>query len=119
MAITVITNTSLTRNEAKEITAKSAVDGTAGAKVNFENRSDGKILLLLTNDHASASKDATIKAGNSLQGTEDLVVSVPAGKTYGVVVESGKYKNVTGDNKGNVIITGASTDIKVQAIELP
>lgn len=119
MALASITNVELKRNEAKEVTAAVAVDGTDGAGVNFENKSDGRILLMITNSNASASKDATIKAGDSLQGVEDLVISIPAGKTYGIVVESGKFKNVSGDNKGKVIIKGASTDIKVQAVELP
>ena len=119
MAMTEVKNTELIRNEAKEIETAVAVDGTAGASVNYTNKSDGRILLMITNAHASDAKKATILKGNALQGTEDLEISVPAGKTYGIVVESGKFGNVYGENKGKVIVQGESTDIKVQAVELP
>lgn len=119
MAVAEITNVDLVRNEAKELTDAVAVDVTDGAKVDYTNRSDGRILLLLTNSNASSAKKATIVQGNSLQGVEDLEISIPANKTYAIVVESGKFMNVSGDNKGYVIIKGESADIKVQAVELP
>lgn len=119
MAIAEIKNTELIRNEAKEIASAVAVDASAGASVDYTNKSDGRILLMITNSNASATKKATILKGNSLQGTEDLEISIPAGKTYGIVIESGKFGNVYGDNKGKVIIKGESTDIKVQVVELP
>ena len=119
MAITEIKNTELIRNEAKEIETAVAVDETAGASVNYTNKSDGRILLMITNSHSSDAKKATILKGNDLQGTEDLEISIPAGKTYGIVVESGKFENVSGESAGKVIIKGESTDITIQAIELP
>lgn len=118
MAIAEITNVDLVRNEAKELVDAAAVDAVDGARVDYTNRSDGRILLLLTNSNASAQK-ATIVQGNSLQGVEDLEISIPASKTVAIVVESGKFMNVSGDNKGYVIIKGESADIKVQAVELP
>lgn len=119
MAVAEITNVDLVRNEAKELVDAVAVDVTDGAKVDYTNRSDGRILLLLTNSNASEAKKATIVQGNSLQGVEDLEISIEANKTVAIVVESGKFMNVSGDNKGYVIIKGESADIKVQAIELP
>lgn len=119
MALAEITNVDLVRNEAKELVDAVAVDVTDGAKVDYTNRSDGRILLLLTNSNASEAKKATIVQGNSLQGVEDLEISIEANKTVAIVVESGKFMNVSGDNKGYVIIKGESADIKVQAIELP
>lgn len=119
MAIVKIANTKLKRNEAQEITAAAAVDATAGASIDYSNQSDGKILLLINNGNSSAAKKATILKGNALQGVEDLEISIPAGKTYGIVVESGKFENVSGDNKGKVIIKGESADITIQTIELP
>ena len=112
MAVAEITNVDLVRNEAKELIDAVAVDVTDGARVDYTNRSDGRILLLITNGNASAQK-ATI------QGVEDLEISIEANKTVAIVVESGKFMNVSGDNKGYVIIKGESADIKVQAIELP
>lgn len=119
MAMTEVKNTELVRNEAKEIETAVAVDASAGASVDYTNKSDGRILLMITNGNASAEKKATIIKGNALQGTEDFEISIPAGKTYGIVVESGKFGNVYGENKGKVIVKGESTDIKVQAVELP
>ena len=119
MAMSEIVNTELLRNEAKEIEEAVAVDATAGASVDYTNKSDGRILLLIANGNASDAKKATILRGNALQGVEDLEISVPAGKIFGIVIESGKFVNVSGANKGKVIITGESTDITVQAIELP
>lgn len=119
MAVVKITNTVLTRNEAKEVTASVAVDVTDGASVDYTNKSCGKILLLIENGHASAAKKATIVKGDGLQSTKDLEVSIPAGKTYAVCVESGKFMNVSGVNKGKVVVKGESADIKVKAIELP
>ena len=119
MAMAEVKNTELVRNEAKEIKTDVAVDASAGASIDYTNKSDGRILLMITNGNASAEKKATILKGNALQGTEDLEITIPAGKTYGIVVESGTFGNVYGENKGKVIIKGESTDIKVQAVELP
>ena len=118
MAVAEITNVDLVRNEAKKLIDAVAVDVTDGARVDYTNRRDGRILLLITNGNASAQK-ATIVQGDSLQGVEDLEISIEANKTVAIVVESGKFMNVSGDNKGYVIIKGESADIKVQAIELP
>jgi len=118
MAIAEIKNVELVRNEAKELVTAVAVDASAGAKVNYTNKSCGRILLLLTNSN-SATKKATILKGNALQGVEDLEISIPTNKTYAIVVESGKFMNVSGPNKGYVIIKGETTDIKIQAVELP
>lgn len=119
MAIASITNVVLQRNEAKQVTDAVAVDASLGAKVSYANKSDGKILLMITNGGSAGAKKATIVAGNSLQGTEDLVISVAQGKTMAIVVESGKYMNVSGDYKDCIVVKGESTDIKVLAIELP
>ncbi len=117
--MTEIVNTELLRNVAKEIVASVAVDATEGASVDYSNKSDGRILLMIANGNASSAKKATILKGNALQGVEDLEISIPAGKTYGIVIEAGKFVNVSGDNKGKVIIKGESTDITVQSVELP
>ena len=118
MSVVKIENTQLVRNEAKEVVSQVAVNVTDGACIDFSNKSDGRILLLFTNA-GSAQKKVTILKGNSVQGVEDLEFSVPASKTFGIVIESGKFANVFGDNAGYVVVKGESADIKVQAIELP
>ena len=113
-----VTNTVLTRNEAKVLEDAVAIK-MAGVTVDYENKSCGKILLIISNG-GSAAKKATIVKGNSLQGTEDLEISVTNGKSVGIVIESGKFENVSGDNKGKVVIKGEDdTSLTVQVVELP
>lgn len=130
MAYTALTVRELTeRNkflDAEDLTALTeavATDGentpTYGATFAFKERDD-KYLLLIDNAHATVAKDVTIKAGNGIQGVNDLVLEkLGAGKFTAVTIESGRFKNVTGDNKGKVVIVGASTDIKVAVFRLP
>ena len=49
----------------------------------------------------------------------DKVVSIAAGKTIFINIESGRFKNVSGENKGKVILAGESADIKVAVVKLP
>ena len=113
-----VTNTVLVRNEAKVLEDAVALK-IAGVTVDYENKSCGKILLIISNG-GDVTKKATILKGNSLQGTEDLEVSVTNGKSVGIVIESGKFENVSGDNKGKVVIKSEDdTSLKVQVVELP
>lgn len=119
MAAKTITSTFLDFNRAEAMPATVAVDAADGAVVDFSAASDARILLVLENADASGAKTATIKAGNSIQGVSDLEVSIAASGKMALVVESGAYMNVTGDNKGKVVILGTDTNIKVAAIVLP
>lgn len=113
-----VKNTVLARNEAKKL-EDAIVVKTTGAVIDYENKSCDKILLLITNGGAAAKK-LTIVKGDSLQGTEDMEISVANGVTLGVVVESGKFENVTGDNRGKVVVKSEDdTSLKVQVVELP
>jgi hypothetical protein len=94
-----------------------AVDATYGAEFEMSGRDD-KVVVLIQNA-ATAAKNVTIKAGNGIQGVNDYVESVPASSTTAIVLESGRFKNVSGEDKGKVIIMGASADIKVAVIVLP
>ena len=71
-------------------------------------------------NNASTDKTVTIKAGNGLQSEfGDLTFSITTKKIAWVVLSSGRFKNVTGENKGNIVIEGASTDIQLKVIRLP
>lgn len=71
-------------------------------------------------NNASADKTVTIKAGNGLQSEfGDLTFSITTKKIAWIVLSSGRFKNVTGDNKGKIVIEGASTDIQLKVIKLP
>lgn len=122
MAATAITNTVLKRNEAKAMPTAATVAKTDGALVTFD-KDDQKILLLLKNNVTNATHTAVIKAGNGLQGVTDLEVTLDGGAEACVVVESGRFMDVSGDNKGKVNIvskdTTTGTQIEVRAIVLP
>jgi hypothetical protein len=94
-----------------------AVDATDGAEFEMSGRDD-KVVVIIQNA-ATAAKNVTIKAGNGIQGVNDYVESVPASSTTAIVLESGRFKNVSGNDKGKVIIMGASADIKLAVIVLP
>lgn len=71
-------------------------------------------------NNASNAKTVTIKAGNGLQSEfGDLTFSITTKKIAWVVLSSGRFKNVTGENKGNIVIEGESTDIQLKVIRLP
>jgi hypothetical protein len=122
MGATKITNTVLKRNEAKAMPTAATVAKTDGALVTFD-KDDQKILLLLKNNVTNATHTAVIKAGNGLQGVTDLEVTLDGGAEACVVVESGRFIDVSGDNKGKVNIvskdTTTGTQIEVRAIVLP
>lgn len=131
-------NEFLTAEDFSAITSALATNGatsaTFGACFDMKDR-DTKHLVIIQNTNASAAKVATIKAGNSIQGVTDIDISLAAGKYTAVVVESGRFKNVTENPtlrdlssateadkigaKGKVFITGDSADIKVAVIKLP
>lgn len=83
--------------------------GAGGATVVYD-KPDEKITLII------GTAEATIKAGNGLQGAKDLVIPFTAG-TRAVVIESGAFVNTSGVNKGKILITGATAT--VQAIVTP
>lgn len=122
MAATVITNTVLKRNEAKAMPTAATVAKGDGALVTFD-KDDQKILLLLKNNVTNATHTAVIKAGNGLQGVSDLEITLDKNAEACVVVESGRFMDVSGDNKGKVNIvskdTTTGTQIEVRAIVLP
>ena len=122
MSATAITKTVVTRNAATAVPAAATVAITDGALVTYD-KDDQKILLLLKNIITTATHTAVIKAGNGLQGVSDLEVTLAAEAEACVVVESGRFVNVSGDNKGKVNIVSkdatTGTQIEVRAIVLP
>ena len=111
MAATAIALTKIPLNGGVELPATAALDGTAGAEIQFDGQ-DTKIVILIENGGSSAG-DVTFKAGNGIQGVADLVVNVANGKTKAVVLESGAFKKA-----GKVYVTGAAT-MKAAALLLP
>lgn len=121
MAVTVITPEQLAINtidaDALAMTAPTAAAD--GFTVDVSNIADHKLLLVFLNTSVDTAYDVTIKKGNGLQGTADLLKEVAFGKTAAVVVESGKFKNVSGTNKGKIVIIPENAAVKMAAIVLP
>lgn len=99
----------LTRNQGVKIVAVTTLTA-EGATVSYMDDCQ-RIMLII------GGAEATIKKGDSIQATQDLVIPFATGETKAVVVESGKYKHMTGMDKGNIVITGVGAT--VQAFLLP
>ena len=86
---------------------------------------DGKdvhAVILVKNGSADTNRDITIEGGNSEYGIDDSNFTIPFGKTKAISIESGFFKNVTGDDKGKVLVKGPATgygDLSVAVIYLP
>ena len=74
--------------------------------VEFTDRDD-KMVLVIQNT-GSAATDLTVKAGNGIQGVNDLVLAVPVGVSL-IKLESGRFKNVSGENKGKIVVSSTGT----------
>lgn len=122
MAATAITKTVVTRNAATAVPTAATVAKTDGALVTFD-KDDQKILLLLKNNVTNVTHTAVIKKGNGLQGVSDLEITIGPSAEVVTVIESGRFMNVSGNNKGKVNIvskdTTTGTQIEVRAIVLP
>lgn len=123
MAATAITPIKLTsfNTITKETAATdfAAIDATYGAYFVMAKGGDKYVIGIKNDSNSSGNKTITIKAGNGLQGTNDISLALAQNEIAWVALDSGKFKNVYGENKGKVILTGTSADLKVKVIELP
>ena len=115
MAVLNVTLTKIMAFEkAEEYNEPDAItSGEDGAEIDCEKIPVDKILLILQNVDEANAEDVTIKKGEMLQATADLVINLPASKTYVVQVESGKYLTLDGK-----IIISSSTDVKIAAVAM-
>lgn len=122
MSATAITKLVLSDvNTAGAVPAGAAVAANEGALIVFDKR-DQSSLVILENSNTSATATAIVKAGNGLQGVADLSITLAASEKKCVVIESGRFKNVSGTNKGKVLILDndtTATTLKVSCIVLP
>lgn len=96
-----------------------AIDATAGAFFEMPKGGD-KFVIGITNAAATAvNKTLTIKAGNALQGVNDISVTLAQNAIAWITIDSGRFKNVYGDDRGKVIMTGTDANLKVKVIQLP
>jgi hypothetical protein len=96
-----------------------AIDASAGAYFVMAKGGDKYVIGIKNASSSSGDKTITIKAGNGLQGTNDISLALAQNEIAWVALDSGKFKNVYGVNKGKVILTGTSNDLQVKVIELP
>lgn len=98
-------------------TLTQAVDAADGAEFCMEGQDD-RYLLLIQNV-ASSAKTVTVKAGNGLQGVADLSAEVAANSYTCVTLESGYFMQVSGTDKGKVLLHGTDANIKAAVFQLP
>ena len=121
MAATTITKAVITRNAATAMPTAGTVAANEGALVTYD-KADQNILLILKNNITNATHTAVIVKGNALQGVADLEISIAASSEVVTMIESGRFANVSGTNKGKILVKDKSTSgtaIEVAAIVLP
>ena len=69
------------------------------------SENDQKTVLVI---NAGSATTLTVKAGNGIQGVADLRLDVPKGVSL-VKLESGRFKNVSGENKGKIVVVSPGT----------
>ena len=116
MAIVKITPSKIEKWNSSGAVAFKALDATDGAYYEHTARDDRNVILV--QNSASSASNLTIKQGNAIQGVADEVISIPATSTVAIAIESGRFKNVSGANKGKVIFAGAAT-LSVAVVEMP
>ena len=101
------------RNDIATPTMETLTANTTKALEWSEN--DAKMVLVINNS-TSAASTLTIKAGNGIQGGCDMTLAVPKGVSL-VKPESGRFKNVSGENKGKIVVVSpAALSVGVAAL---
>lgn len=115
MAVTKITKIYAVLNEGTAITE---TETTGEFSVDLTG-ADYKTVIAFRNASTSASSTVKINLGNGIQGVgEDIEFTVAKSSTAYVVVDSGAYKQVSGDDKGLLLGTASAT-LSISAVELP
>lgn len=92
-----------------------AVDTTDGIEFNLKGVKNDYLLLIAISEEASDAKEVTIKTptnGSYAAADADLTLSLAAGGMAVARISTAKYLN----NDGTLVVTGGSTNIKLQAI---
>ena len=117
MVLKDIGRNNLSLNAWGTVTFTAATTASDGVAIDYKGK-DHKTVILAQNG-GSGSATVTVKAGNGIQGVKDLAAyTIAAGSIVAIRLDSGEFKQVTGTNKGNVVIIPSSTDVKFAAVEL-
>jgi hypothetical protein len=130
MAATPITPVSLKMNEfVKEsaTTLFAAVDANEGATFEMPDRDEKYVIGVQNAASSSVNVFAVLKAGDGLHSVMgDEKVTLAQNAIAWITIDSARFKNITGNNKGKVVIRGfaangttGTTDLKVKVIKLP
>lgn len=95
----------INRNTIHKVTFEALTSSTPKAFA-FNERDDKSVIIV--NNTTSGSVTVTVKAGNGIQGVSDLVLTAESGISV-FKIESGRFKNVSGDNKGKIVLTSSGT----------
>jgi hypothetical protein len=83
-----------------------ALTSSSPKAIPFNERDDKSVIIV--NNTTSSSVTVTVKAGNGIQGVSDLVLTAESGISV-FKIESGRFKNVSGDYKGKIVLTSSGT----------
>lgn len=131
MSAVIIKPIKLKMNEfVEEVTSTTefvAVNATDGAVFEMPDRDEKYVIGVQNANQSAANVTATIKAGDGLQcAFGDVSHILGAGEIAWITIDSGRFKNILGGNKGKVVIKGfaangttGTTDLKVKVIKLP
>jgi hypothetical protein len=122
MAVAAVTSAVISRNSATTMGSFVQVPTNDYAAVDA-GKDDQKICIHIKNAITNATHTAVIAKGNGIQGVKDLEVSIAQSSENVIVVESGAFKQMSGDNKGKILIKDKSTTntnaLQVAAVVLP
>ncbi|MCI8648396.1 MAG: hypothetical protein HFE76_16750 [Firmicutes bacterium] len=76
----------------------------AAANDSIQVEWDGKDTQTTVLVTAAAACNLTVKAGDSLQAVNDAVMALEAGKYHAFSLDSGRFKNLRGENAGKVVL---------------
>ena len=113
MAASKVTTRQLRWNEAGAVTL-TAVDAADGAVLTPAG--DEATVIILS---STAAVTATIKAGDGIQGTSDLTVSVAANSTQYIALESGRFCMTKGADRGKIRVTTSAAGLSAGCLALP
>ena len=102
------------RNTLASITLTALTKSTDTA-VAWPGKDEHMILVIVNGTNAC---DLTIKAGDGIMGVADKTLSLAASTTYLVKIESMRFLNTTGTNKGKIVLNASNSGVTVGTAEM-
>lgn len=84
---------------------------TAGSTDGVLIPAEGKKTVIKMANTGASDQIVTFKAGDGIQGVADLPVSVAAGKSGFITLDSGAFEITSGENKGYILAVPATATI--------